>query len=79
MLRLARRVAVLALTLLFIPFALSNRHSVALAFWPLEGVIEVPLYLLLVAVLALGIVLGGFARLVERLGARERSRRTSSP
>ena len=50
MLRLARRVAVLVLTLLFIPFALSNRQSVALAFWPFEGVIEVPLYLLLVAV-----------------------------
>lgn len=41
MLRLARRVAVLVLTLLFIPFALSNRQSVALAFWPFEGVIEV--------------------------------------
>lgn len=79
MLRLARRVAVLVLTLLFIPFALSNRQSVALAFWPFEGVIEVPLYLLLVAVLGLGIVLGGFARLVERLGSRGRSRRVSLP
>ena len=79
MLRLARRVAVLVLTLLFIPFALSNRQSVALAFWPFEGVIEVPLYLLLVAVLALGIVLGGVARLVDRLGSRGRSRRVSLP
>lgn len=79
MLRLARRAAVLVLALLFIPFALSNRQGVALTFWPFEGVIEVPLYLLLVAVLALGIVLGGLARLVERLGSRGRSRRVSSP
>ena len=63
MLRLARRIAVLILALLFIPFALSNRQGVALAFWPFEGVVEVPLYLLLVAVLALGIVLGGLVRL----------------
>ena len=78
MLRLARRIAVLLLTLLFIPFALSNRQGVALAFWPFEGVVEVPLYLLLVAVLALGIVLGGLARLVERLGSRGRPGRVSS-
>ena len=78
MLRLARRIAVLILTLLFIPFALSNRQGVALAFWPFEGVVEVPLYLLLVAVLALGIVLGGLARLVERLGSRRRPGRVSS-
>ncbi|MCY3854939.1 MAG: lipopolysaccharide assembly protein LapA domain-containing protein [Rhodospirillales bacterium] len=78
MLRLARRIAVLILALLFIPFALSNRQGVALAFWPFEGVVEVPLYLLLVAVLALGIVLGGLVRLVERLGSRGRPGRASS-
>ena len=76
MLRLARRTIVLAVAILFIPFALSNRHPVALAFWPFEGVIEVPLYLLLLAVLALGIVLGGLVRLAEQLGARLRPRRT---
>ncbi len=66
MLRAARRGAALILVLLFIPFALSNRQIVVLAFWPVEGVLEMPLYLLVVAVLALGVFLGGCVHLRAR-------------
>ncbi len=78
MLRRVRRAAALIVALLFVPFALSNRQDVALAFWPFEGALEAPLYLLLVAVLALGVLLGGLGRLTGRSGAWRRPRRAAS-
>ena len=39
-------------------FAVSNRESVTLAFWPLPFVLDLPLYLLVLAALALGFVAG---------------------
>ncbi len=79
MLRFLRRLTFVVLALLFIPFALSNREPASLRFWPFEGMIEVPLYLLLLAVLALGILLGGLARFAGRLSALAFRRRSTRP
>ena len=59
-------------------FAIDNRHSVSLGFFPFEGVIEAPLFLVVVAFILLGILLGGVVvwwqgRHVRRLaGQRQR-------
>ena len=45
--------------LLVVSFILSNRQEAAVALWPLAGVYQTPLYLLGLAPLALGLVLGG--------------------
>ena len=62
MLRILRRVLLLAAVLLFIPFALTNRGLVEVGYWPFETAIEMPLFLLLIATCALGAVLGGLFR-----------------
>lgn len=66
MLRILRRVLLLAAVLLFIPFALANRGRVAVGYWPFEEAVEMPLFLLLIAACALGAVLG---ELLRRRGA----------
>lgn len=62
MLRTLRRAFLLAAVLLFVPFALTNRGRVAVGYWPFEGAVEMPLFLLLIAACALGAVLGELFR-----------------
>jgi uncharacterized integral membrane protein len=52
------RVLVLLLLLLGILMAVSNTERVALSFWPLPYGVQAPLYLLIVAVLLLGVLIG---------------------
>jgi uncharacterized integral membrane protein len=42
-------------------FAVSNRESVSLGFWPLPFLVELPLYLLVLAALVFGFVFGEVA------------------
>lgn len=62
MLRILRRVLLLAAVLLFIPFALTNRGRVEVGYWPFETAVEMPLFLLLIVTCALGAVLGWLLR-----------------
>jgi uncharacterized integral membrane protein len=43
---------------LLIPFALSNRKPVALGFWPVPFLVDLPLYLLVLVMLLAGFVIG---------------------
>lgn len=56
--RILSRVLVLLLLLLGILMAVSNTERVALSFWPLPYGVQAPLYLLIVAVLLLGVLIG---------------------
>ena len=59
---------------LLIPFALSNRESVSLGFWPLPFLVDLPLYLLVLSLLLAGFVIGAAATWI----AGRRIRRESS-
>lgn len=63
-------------------FAVSNRDSAALAFWPLPFVVELPLYLLVFAALALGFIVGEIAAWIAgrrwRREVRRRGRRIAA-
>jgi uncharacterized integral membrane protein len=52
-----RLIVVIAAIVLAV-FAISNRVNVALHLWPLPGAIELPLYLLILATLLLGFLVG---------------------
>ncbi|HVC51397.1 MAG TPA: LapA family protein [Stellaceae bacterium] len=52
------RLTVLIAAIVLAVFAISNRINVALGLWPLPGVIDLPLYLLILATLLLGFLVG---------------------
>jgi uncharacterized integral membrane protein len=56
--KILSRVVVLLLLLLGVLMAVSNTERVALSFWPLPYSVQAPLYLLIVAVLLLGVLVG---------------------
>ncbi len=57
-------------------FAASNREAVSLALWPLPFVVELPLYLALLAALLIGFVAGALGIWIAgRHGRREARRR----
>ncbi len=63
-------------------FAASNRETVSLALWPLSFVVELPLYLALLAFLLIGFVIGAltawFAGRRRRRESRQRRRRIAA-
>jgi lipopolysaccharide assembly protein A len=66
----------LAAVVLLIPFAVSNRAPVSLGFWPLPFLVALPLYLLVLALLLFGFVIGAAAAwLAGRRTRRELRRR----
>src|SRR5580704_949748 len=68
---------VLALAaLLLILFAVSNRESVAVGLWPLPALVEMPLYLLLLATLVLGFVVGQLVAWIAGAHWRREARRS---
>lgn len=73
-------VAVCAVALVL--FALSNRESVSLGLWPLPFLVQVPLYLVVLATALVGFVFGGTAAWVSgrhrRRELRERRRRVAA-
>ena len=57
-------------------FAVSNRAAVSLGLWPLPFILELPLYLAILAVLLIGFVAGALASWIAgRRGRREGRRR----
>jgi uncharacterized integral membrane protein len=69
----------LVFAVLLIPFALSNREPISLAFWPLPFLVDLPLYLLVLLLLFAGFVSGAAvtwtaARRVRRELRRRRRR-----
>jgi uncharacterized integral membrane protein len=62
--------------LLLILFAVSNRESVAVGLWPLPVLVQMPLYLLLLAVLVLGFVVGQLVAWIAGAHWRREARRS---
>jgi uncharacterized integral membrane protein len=56
-------------------FAISNREMVSLGLWPLPFLIDLPLYLLVLAALLLGFVIGEFAAWLSGWRWRREARR----
>ena len=55
--------------LVLVIFAVSNRATITLTFWPLPALVEAPLYLVMLATLAIGFV---FGQLVAWFGGSRR-------
>ena len=66
------RLVGLALGILAIVFAVSNRAPVSVSLWPLPWTIAIPIYVLVFIALALGVVAGGFG--AWRAGGKHRRR-----
>ena len=66
-------VAVVAIVLAV--FAVSNRGDASLGFWPLPSVVDVPLYLLILATFVFGFVAGRLFGFVAARGRRRELRR----
>ncbi len=56
--RVLARIVVLVVAVALAVFAVSNRENVALGLWPLPSLVELPLYLVILAALVLGFVAG---------------------
>ena len=73
---------VLLVALVLALFAVSNRESVALGLWPVPFLVEIPLYVAMLAALAVGFVIGEFAAWIAgsrwRREARRRRRHIAS-
>jgi hypothetical protein len=83
MIRKAVAALVLALLLLFAAFATANRQFVTVSFDPFDqahpaSVVALPLYLLIVVLLAIGVVLGGCAAWLGQGKWRRRARRAQA-
>jgi len=65
----------LVVAVLLIPFALSNREPISLAFWPLPFLIDLPLYLLVLLLLLAGFVSGAAATWIAARRMRRELRR----
>jgi len=63
-------------------FAVSNRETVALGLWPVPFLVEIPLYVAVLAALAVGFLIGEFAAWIAgrrwRREARRHARRIAS-
>jgi uncharacterized integral membrane protein len=70
---------VLIVAIVLALFAISNRETVALGFWPAPFLVELPLYVAVLVALLLGFLIGEFAAWLagrrRRREARRRSRR----
>src|SRR5438552_3022559 len=73
---------VLIVALALALFAVSNRETVSLGFWPVPFLVEIPLYVAVLAALALGFLIGELAAWIAghrwRREARRRARRIAS-
>ena len=80
--RLLFWIFVLVVALVLALFAVSNRESVTLGLWPVPFLVEIPLYVAMLAALSVGFVLGQLAAWIagrqRRRDARQRRRRLAS-
>jgi uncharacterized integral membrane protein len=68
------RTALAIAAALVVIFAAANRDSVSINLWPLPFVAEPPLYILLMAALAAGVIVGGIAAWTKGSRWRRRAR-----
>ena len=80
--RIVYRAFFLVFAILLVTFAVSNRETVSIAFWPLPFLADVPLYLLCFLTLVFGALIGlgaaSFWRRRDRRELRARRRRIES-
>jgi len=55
-------------------FSIANRESVTLDLWPFELSLQLPLFVILLACIAFGLVVGGMATWLSAAPARRRAR-----
>lgn len=72
--RLTATVITLPITLAVVLFAVSNRQSVDLHFWPLPGSFDVPLYVIGLGTMVFGFLVGGITAWIGAGEARHRAR-----
>jgi uncharacterized integral membrane protein len=81
-LRLVHWLVTVPVTLLLIVFALSNRESVHVTFWPFPAYVEAPLYLVVLLAALIGFLFGELFAWIGgrswRREARRRRRRTEA-
>jgi uncharacterized integral membrane protein len=70
-----RWLLILPLLVLLVLFALSNREAVVLRLWPLDLGLVAPVGVAMLALAAVGFLLGAFLAWAGSLGARRRARR----
>jgi uncharacterized integral membrane protein len=77
--KLIRWLVTAPLALVLAVFAISNRETVSVTFWPTPFEIDMPLYLVVLAALLLGFLIGQFAGWINagkhRRNAREKTKR----
>jgi uncharacterized integral membrane protein len=77
--KLIRWLVTAPLALVLVVFAVSNRETVSVTFWPTPFEIDMPLYLVVLAALLLGFLLGQFIAWInggkKRREARDKARR----
>jgi putative membrane protein len=66
--------ALVALVLIF--FAIANRQTVSLGFWPLPSALELPLYLVVLGALVIGFFAGQFVTWIGGWRWRREARRS---
>ena len=80
--RIVYRAVFLVVAIVLILFAVSNRETVSIAFWPLPFLADVPLYLLCFLTLSIGALFGvgaaSFGRRRDRRELRARRRQIES-
>jgi len=59
--RVLFRLAMLAVAIVLAVFAVSNRGTISLGLWPVPDVVELPLYLIILACLLVGFLAGELA------------------
>jgi uncharacterized integral membrane protein len=62
-------------TVVAVLFAVINRHNVLVDLWPLPWEVQLPLYLLVLAALAIGLVIGGVLVWLSGSSVRGRARK----
>jgi uncharacterized integral membrane protein len=68
-----------ALTVVVVLFALSNRQNVEVVLWPLPFAAQAPLFVLALGIFVIGFFCGGLATWLRGLGARARASRRAKP
>jgi uncharacterized integral membrane protein len=71
------RLAMLVIAVVLIVFAVSNRGTIALGLWPLPDVVELPLYLIVLACLLVGFLAGELAAWLSGRHWRREVRRSA--
>jgi uncharacterized integral membrane protein len=68
-----------ALTVVAVLFALSNRQDVEVMLWPLPFTAQAPLFVLALGMFVIGFFCGGLATWLRGLGARLKASRRAKP